>query len=108
MIQIIGQAQASVQRTRGLTAGEAEAARLRLYGPNVLPPKRQRPMWWQCAAQVVHFFAFMLWVSRLVRSRRSGPGQLDPFAWFRDVLGRIADHPIRSLDQLLPHRWTQA
>lgn len=36
--------------------------------------------------------------------------KIDPFAWFRDVLGRIADHPINRLDELLPHRWaaTQA
>ena len=31
--------------------------------------------------------------------------KIDPFAWFRDVLGRIADHPINKLDELLPHRW---
>ena len=34
--------------------------------------------------------------------------KIDPFAWFRDVLGRIADHPIKRLDELLPHRWAQA
>lgn len=31
---------------------------------------------------------------------------IDPFAWFCDVLGRIADYPISRLDELLPHRWT--
>lgn len=31
--------------------------------------------------------------------------KIDPFAWFRDVLGRIADHPIKRLEELLPHRW---
>ena len=30
---------------------------------------------------------------------------LDPFAWFRDVLSRIADCPMSRLDELLPHRW---
>jgi transposase len=33
---------------------------------------------------------------------------IDPFAWFRDVLSRIAEHPIKRLDELLPHRWAQA
>jgi hypothetical protein len=28
------------------------------------------------------------------------------FAWFHDVLLRIAAHPITRLDELLPHRWT--
>jgi hypothetical protein len=31
--------------------------------------------------------------------------KVDPFVWFRDVLGRIADHPIKRLAELLPHRW---
>jgi len=31
--------------------------------------------------------------------------KIDPFAWFRDVLGRIAEHPILRLEELLPHRW---
>ena len=34
--------------------------------------------------------------------------KVDPFAWFHDVLSRIADHPIRKLDELLPHRWAPA
>jgi transposase len=34
--------------------------------------------------------------------------KVDPFAWFRDVLGRIAAHPMSRLDELLPHRWSQA
>lgn len=33
---------------------------------------------------------------------------VDPFAWFRDVLSRIAGHPITKLDELLPHRWAAA
>lgn len=34
--------------------------------------------------------------------------KIDPFAWFRDVLGRIADHQVNALDELLPHRWALA
>lgn len=34
--------------------------------------------------------------------------KIDPFAWFRDVLSRIADHPVNKLDELLPHRWAAA
>jgi transposase len=31
--------------------------------------------------------------------------KVDPFAWFRDVLSRIATHSIQKLDEFLPHRW---
>lgn len=34
--------------------------------------------------------------------------KVDPFAWFHDVLSRIATHPISKLEELLPHRWAQA
>jgi transposase len=33
---------------------------------------------------------------------------IDPFAWFKDVLSRIADHPIARLAELLPHNWASA
>ena len=32
---------------------------------------------------------------------------LEPGAWLRDVLGRIGEHPINQLDQLLPWNSTQ-
>jgi magnesium-transporting ATPase (P-type) len=47
---------------KGLTAPEA-AARLRLDGPNRLPAKPGFPVWRQLGAQLVHFFAIMLWVA---------------------------------------------
>ena len=31
---------------------------------------------------------------------------VDPQAWLADVLARIANHPARSLDDLLPWNWT--
>ena len=34
--------------------------------------------------------------------------KIDPFAWFRDVLGRIAGHPITRIEELLPHSWAAA
>jgi transposase len=30
---------------------------------------------------------------------------VEPFAWFTDVLSRIADHPVNRLTELLPHNW---
>ena len=33
---------------------------------------------------------------------------IDPFTWLKDVLSRIAAHPITRLAELLPHNWTPA
>ena len=46
----------------GLTPEEA-AIRLVRDGPNVLPTVRPVPPWRKLVAQLVHFFALMLWVA---------------------------------------------
>jgi transposase len=33
---------------------------------------------------------------------------VDPFAWFKDVLQRIGNHPVKKLADLLPHNWAAA
>lgn len=40
--------------------------------------------------------------SFIASCKRSG---VEPFTWFRDVLSRIAAHPITRLTELLPHNW---
>ncbi|HEY8735254.1 MAG TPA: transposase domain-containing protein [Puia sp.] len=30
---------------------------------------------------------------------------INPFIWLRDVLQRIASHPINKIEDLLPHNW---
>ncbi len=30
---------------------------------------------------------------------------IEPYAWLKDVLGKIADHPINQIQELLPHRY---
>jgi magnesium-transporting ATPase (P-type) len=62
MTPSIGEARAPLQRFQGLTSAEA-LERLRLHGPNLPPVKPRRSVWWQCAAQMVHFFALVLWVA---------------------------------------------
>ena len=33
---------------------------------------------------------------------------IDPFVWLKDVLSRIASHPISRIAELLPHNWAPA
>jgi transposase len=33
---------------------------------------------------------------------------VDPFAWLKDILSRIAKHPITRIGELLPHNWMAA
>ena len=33
---------------------------------------------------------------------------VDPFVWLKDILTRLADHPITRIAELLPHNWASA
>ncbi len=33
---------------------------------------------------------------------------VNPFLWLKDVLERIADHPVNKVAELLPHHWKKA
>jgi magnesium-transporting ATPase (P-type) len=50
---------------RGLTSDEA-AARLELFGENVLTAKKPVPMWRRFAAHLVNMFALLLWVAAVL------------------------------------------
>jgi magnesium-transporting ATPase (P-type) len=50
----------SASATAGLTSQEARE-RLVLLGPNELPSARPTPAWRQLGAQLLHFFALLLW-----------------------------------------------
>ncbi len=32
---------------------------------------------------------------------------IEPYAWLKDILGKIATHPINRVQELLPHRWNK-
>jgi transposase len=38
----------------------------------------------------------------------AGLNGIDPEAWLADVIGRIADHPINRVDEMLPWKWRAA
>ena len=97
---------------QGLTLAEAQA-RLEKYGPNTLPRKRPIPIWRHLLAQLVHFFAVMLWIAGVLAILARMP-QLG-FAIFVLILlnGLFAfiqeyraEHTSERLRDLLPQRAT--
>jgi transposase len=52
----------------------------------------------ECGAQQAATMATLIMTAKL--------NDIDPQAWLANVLGRIADHPVNRLDQLLPWNWS--
>ncbi|NCT75463.1 MAG: transposase domain-containing protein [Chitinophagaceae bacterium] len=42
----------------------------------------------------------------LKRTQKGKPSHgIEPYAWLKDLLHRIADHPVNKVAELLPHRY---
>ena len=97
---------------RGLTVVEA-AARLERDGLNVLPVPPGPPLWHQLGAQLVHFFALMLWIAGIL-AVVAGMPQLGAAIFAVVVLNGIfafaqeyrAERAAERLRDLLPRRQT--
>ena len=95
---------------RGLCAADA-AARLALDGPNVLPSPRPPAPWRQLAAQMIHFFALMLWAAGVL-AFIAGMPQLGGAIFVVVVINGVfafvqesrAEHAAQRLRDLLPRR----
>jgi magnesium-transporting ATPase (P-type) len=94
----------------GLTSEEA-AARLKQFGPHILPVRAATPAWRQLMAQLVHFFALMLWIAGVLAILAEMP-QLGlaiflviiingSFAFFQEHRAERASQKLRDL---LPRR----
>jgi len=96
----------------GLTSAEA-AERLARDGPNVLPAVRPAPAWRRLAAQMVHFFALMLWVAGAL-AFAAGMPQLGVAIFVVVVVNGVfafvqehrAERAAQRLRDLLPRRAT--
>ena len=94
----------------GLRSVDARA-RLVLDGPNVLPSPRPPPAWRRLAAQMVHFFALMLWVAGVLAFIANLP-QLGVAIFVVIVVNGVfafvqetrAEHAAERLSDLLPRR----
>lgn len=96
----------------GLSTSEA-AARHAADGPNVLPVQARVPAWRQLLAELVHFFAILLWVAGglafIARMPQLGVAIFVVVvlnAVFAFVQQRRAEHAAEKLRALLPARVT--
>ena len=96
----------------GLTSGEV-AVRHGQYGPNVLPRPRRVPLWRRLLAQLVHFFAVMLWIAGVL-AIAAGMPQLGVAIFIVIVVNGVfafvqeyrAEKAAETLRDLLPRRVT--
>jgi hypothetical protein len=66
-------------------------------------PKLIKARWMTAPSKIVKRLSRNMGLRSFIAScKRAG---VEPFAWFRDVLSRIAAHPITRLTELLPHNW---
>ncbi len=54
--------------------------------------------------RILSLIAVGCWCPLIETAKLNG---VDPQAWLTDVLGRIADHKITRLDELMPCRYAQ-
>ena len=95
---------------QGLRSVDARA-RLVLDGPNALPSPPSPPAWRRLAAQMVHFFALMLWVAGVLAFIANLP-QLGVAIFVVIVVNGVfafvqetrAEHAAERLSDLLPRR----
>ena len=99
-------------KARGLSSAEA-AARLAREGPNLLPSPPPRPVWREFVAQMVHFFALMLWGAGAL-AFLAGMPQLGVAIFVVVIVNGVfafvqesrAEHAAERLRDLLPRRAT--
>ncbi len=93
----------------GLSSGEAEA-RLRLFGPNVLPQPPSIPLWRKILDHMIHPMAIVLWAAGLL-ALITGHPTLPWAIWFVVFLNAAfsfwqeyrAEQAVSALSRLLPN-----
>src|SRR5262249_58691133 len=95
--------------TRGKRGGRGRAtARRELWRSITTPPSAPSAVWQSTATTGCSLAATMAATRPLVLQSFVTSCQritVNPFAWLKDVLSRIAVHPITRLTELLPPSW---
>ena len=81
---------------------ETSTGKDRRQAAALTPPQGTRPKNWLFAGSDAGGERAALFYSLIVTCRLNG---IDLSAYFRDVMARIADHPINKIDALMPWKW---